>query len=344
MAARSPTLEGFRAVLKHPSLVLAEIAWRWSLGAAGLTLITFAFIEYLDTLPVTRGDLVLLRSSQPALISQAFLHILKGSGFRVVEAVVVLAVASAIAWIVVSGLGRAATLRALLGYFRESDPPAPETEPPAREVAHWQLRSLLGLNFLRVAVTLAAAVGGLAAFLAGGAVSPDSDPAPGSAFFVTACVILLVWLTWSTLNWFLSLASVFVVADGHDTFGAMWAAIELGRKRSGAIFAVGTWFGLAHIVAFVIVTTAVAFPLSLGAVLPAGVTFGGVLLVTLLYLAAADFLYVGRLAGYVAILKLPPAAKRVAPEFPGQPPSPVNPQSDRVDPDELILGDLPATT
>jgi len=335
MASRSPTLEGFRAILRRPSLGLAEIAWRWSFGAAGTALVTFALLEYLDTLPVTRGDLILLRTRHPALIGQAIQHIFKGSALRLVEAVIVLAVASAIAWIVIAALARAATLKALLGYFREYDQHAPGRESPGAdrgETENWRLRSLFGLNSLRVGVTLAAALGCLAALLAGGAVSPDNDPSPASAFFVTVCVVMLVWLAWSVVNWFLSVASVFVVAEGRDALGAMTAAVDLCRSRWGAIFAAGTWFGLAHIVAFIVATTVVAFPMGLATMLPAGVTLGGVLLVTLLYFAVADFLYVGRLAAYVAILKLPHAAVS----------QPVESISSRVDPDELILGDLPA--
>src|SRR5271156_310234 len=112
MIVRSPTLEGFRAILRRPSLGFAEIAWRWSFGAAAGLLITLSGFEYLDTLPVTRGDLVLLRTRQPVLISQAVGHIVHGSGFRLVEAFVVLALT--VGWILVAALARAATIKALL--------------------------------------------------------------------------------------------------------------------------------------------------------------------------------------------------------------------------------------
>ena len=49
-------------------------------------------------------------------------------------------------------------------------------------------------------------------------------------------------------------------------------------------------------VVFVVASSAVAFPLGFAEVLPGGMVFGGVLLVTLLYFAVVDFLYVGRLA------------------------------------------------
>jgi hypothetical protein len=327
-------------MLWRPTFGLAEVAWRWSFGFACWALLAFSFFEYLRSLVVTRGDLLLLRSRQPILISEALAHIFSGSGFRVVETIMILATCLAIGWIVVASLARAVTINALLGYFSEF-----ENSPVFRErTGISRLHSLFGLNFFRVAATLAATIGCLAALLLGGAVSPAGNPAPGSAFLVFLSVVLLVWLVWSMMNWFLSLAAVFVVAEGQGTFGAIGSAVALCRNRPGSVFAAGTWFGLAHMCAFVLATSVVAFPLGLAGVLPAGIVLGGVILVTLLYFAVADYLYMGRLAAYVAILELPQT--RVLTDTAGSvPPATtgvLTTRSDSVDRDELILSDLPA--
>jgi len=344
MKLRSPTLEGFRAIFRRPLFGLAEIAWRWSFGGAASLLLVFTFFEYLDTLPVSKSDLFLLRTRQPALISRAVLHIFRGSSFRVVETAIVLVLALGFAWVVTVSLGRAATLNALLAYFRESDVSTSDHKEKS-----WRLRSLFGLNLLRFATTLAAAVGCVAAILLGAAVSRPTDPAPGSALLIILTVTVLVWLAWSTLNWFLSLAAIFVVADGHDTFDAIAAAVELCQTRPGSVAAAGTWFGLAHVTAFVIASSVVAFPLGFAAVLPTGVVLGGVLLITMLYFAVTDFLYVSRLAAYVAIAEMPEPP--VKPEI-AQPPlldGGNDVESDTlsrpaVDASELILSDIPAST
>jgi hypothetical protein len=335
MKQRSPTLEGFRAIFRRPSFGLAEIAWRWSFGAASGLLLAFSFFEYLDTLPVSKGDLFLLRTSQPAFISRALLNIFRGSAFRAVETTAILALALAAAWIVVASLARAATLEALIAHFRESDASTPE------DIKNWRLRSLFALNFFRLGAMLAAIVGCIAAFLLAGAVSPPTDPAPGSAFLIILTVAMLVWLAWSTLNWFLSLAAIFVVADGQDAFGALAAAVDLCRARPGSVFAAGTWFGLAHITAFVVATSMVAFPLNFAALLPAGVVLGGVLLISMLYFAIADFLYMGRLAAYVAMVEMPDSAVS-AETAPPTLPHPV--AQDPIDASELILSDVPASS
>jgi hypothetical protein len=335
MTRPSPTLEGFRAILRRPSFGLAEIAWRWSFGAAAGLLLLFAFVEYLDTLPVSKGDLLLLRTSQPLLISRAVLHIFRGSAFRVVETAVVLVLTLGAAWILVASSARAATLEALLAHFRQ----AGVSTSCHKQKESWRLRSLFGLNFFRLSATVAATVGCFAAVLLGGAVSKPTDPAPGSVLLIILTVTMLVWLAWSTLNWFLSLAAIFVVADGQDTFGAITAAVDLCQTRPGSVFAAGTWFGLAHLTAFVVASSVVAFPLGFAAVLPASVVLGGVLLITLLYLAVTDFLYIGRLAAYLAMVEMPgaPVSTGIAP--------PLSPQSSpAVDASELILSDVPASS
>ncbi len=328
-------------MFSRPSLGLAEITWRWSFGAAASSLLAFSFFEYLDTLPVSKSDLLLLRTSQPALISRAVLHIFHGSAFRVVASFIVLALALGVAWIVIASLARAATLKALLDYFRGDG---------VSSAKNWRLRSLFGLNFLRLGAALAAVAGCLGAFLLPGYASRPDDPAPVSALLITLTVAMLVWFTWSTLNWFLSLAPIFVVADGQDTFGAIAAAVNLCRIRARSIFAAGTWFSLAHLTAFAVASSVVAFPLAFTAILPAGVVLGGVLLVALLYFAITDFLYVGRLAAYVAIIEMPeppPVATATAqPPIPrgGASPDLAFPSSQAVDASELILSDLPASS
>jgi len=342
MKRRSTTLEGFCSLWRQPSLGVAEIAWRWSIGAAAVSLSVITFFEYLDTLTVTRGDLLLLRTRQPTLISQAMAHILRGSGWHALEAMALLALGLAVGWIVISALARAATIRALLAYFRKQ-PGTSGVHAEERLSSGWRLSSLLELNFFRVALTLTALGGFFAAFVLGMAVSPAENPSPGAAFLLILSVIVLVWLVWSVLNWFLSVAAIFVIRDGQNAFASIAATLDLCQNRTGSVFAAGTWFGLAHVVCFFVATTVVAFPLGLASVLPPGITIGGVLLITLLYFAVVDFLYMGRLAAYVAMLEFP---EPIAIESPGLPPSKPSVSDSRlnsaVDADELILSDHPA--
>jgi len=344
MNSHSPTLEGFRVMFRRPSLGLAEISWRWSLGFAAGILLFFSFVEYLDTLPVSDADLLLLRSHQPFLISHAILHIFSGSGPRLVAAGLVLIFAMTLAWIGTASFGRGATLKGLVDYFGEDKIQSARPNFSAGEGAK-QFRSLAGLNFFRVGVTLAALVSCVGGLLLAGFASSTADPSPGSATLIFLSMIMLVWLAWAMLNWFLSLAAIFVVADGRDAFGAVASAVDFCRARTGPVLAAGTWFEVAHVVVFVVASSVVAIPLAFSGVLPAGVILGGVLLVALLYFAIVDFLYVGRLAAYVAVLSFPEqslVSQTVqSPLTDSGSQSSLTPRSGSgIDPDELILSDI----
>src|SRR5882762_6725794 len=318
MAVWSPTIEGFHSVSRKPVVPVAEVAWRWSFGAAAWVLLGLGVLEYLDTLPVSSTDLLMLRTGHPLLVSNALSHIVRGTGFRLVLASVFLFSALAILWILLASIGRAATLDALIGDIRKrarvsldetrdiaSDVPSmageAEDAPPP-----WRLRSLAGLHFFRAALALAACAGGLGAVILAGFASSKTDPHPGIVFFLALTLLLLVWMAWSWVSWLLSLASIFVVRQGQDTFGALSSSVGLCRDRMGAVTAVGAWFGLAHLVLFVVATSVVTFPMAFAQVLPGTYLLTAVVLLTLAYFAIVDTLYIGRAAGYVAILEVPP--------------------------------------
>jgi hypothetical protein len=371
MKSRSPTLEGFRVMLRRPTLGMAEVAWRWSLGTAACLLLSFAFVHYLDTLPVSNADLLFLRSRQPFLISQTIAHLFRGSGFRLIVVMTVTLAAVAVGWVVAASLGRVATLRWLVEHFRglkqvssdihisgqDSPTGAAQKGPGAEELAaetaghprnsallSQHLTSLGGLCFLRVALTFAATFGCVGAIILAALASSAKEPHPGLAFLIMVPLVCLVWLFWSVLNWFLSLAPIFAVRDGQDTFGSVSAAIRFCRDRMGAVTAVGFWFGLAHLAAFILATTFVSFPIAFARAIPLGIVLGGVLLVTLLYFVVADFLYAGRLAAYVAITELPesPPVRLGIVELPPHDARPLDLSSALAQAsDDPILSDLP---
>jgi hypothetical protein len=334
-SAPSPTIEGFRVMFGRPIFAFAEITWRWCVGLAGSLLALLTVAICLNTLPVSRLDLLLLRSRQPGLIARSLANIFRGSSARLLLALVILALALTLLWIVAASFGRMATIKALIGVFRS---PSSQT---ARESHPWRLKPLIALHFFRAAAFVAAFAAGFAPFAVLRASQATLDG--GNALLIAAVIGLLIALAWSMVNWFLSLAAVFVVCRGDDTFGAMGGAIDLCRERPGPVFAVGTWFGLAHAGAFTVATFLGMFAMGLFGALPASVGVIALLVVTLCYFAVADFFYMGRLAAYVAILELPEAQLMVAPERPIVPPDGhgiVRPSA-AVDRDELIVSDLP---
>jgi hypothetical protein len=321
MTRRSPTLEGFKILFRLPSLGLAEIAWRWSFGFAVLALLAFSFREYLSTLPVTAAEMFLLQSRQPLLVLQAVARILQGSGPRAILGVIVLTPALTLAWIVLASLGRIVTLKSLFESFGMNT--------PSRDTGRFS--SLMGLNFLRAAWLLAALIGVVGAVVLAGRASSKTDSLPGAGLLIFWMLTMFIGLAWSTLNWCLSFAAIFVVRDNQTTFSALASAAGFCLNRPGSMAAAATWFGIAHAVAFTIAMSAVAFPLGLAEVLPGAMVMGGVILVAVLYFAVVDFLYVGRLAAYVYLMEFPETIQPVS----------AQPVSRQPVSDDDILSDIP---
>jgi len=342
MRSVSPIVEGFRAAFRRPSVTFGEIVWRWSVGATATALFFFGFFEYLNTLPVTSGEMLLLKTRQPYLVGQAIAHILHGSLNRAVMSLMLAAVLMGVLWIVAASVGRIATVEALISYFREKFAIGPDFghgigRIAASDAATSAFPALLRLNFLRAVVALAAIVGFLGAGIMAGLASPAKNPQPGLAFVLFLPLAALVWLTWWVLNWLLSLAGVLAVRDQGSAMDAISDAVGMCRDRTGAVFAVSTWSGLAHLLVFGAGTTAVSVPLGFTGIVPGQIVLGAAMVVTLIYLAVVDWLYMARMAGYVCIVELPEAL------FAPPPPAPVVPipVQTTIDRDEPILSDIP---
>jgi hypothetical protein len=201
---------------------------------------------------------------------------------------------------------------------------------------------LLRLNFLRAAVALAAVFGFAGTSILAGFASPDTNPQPGLAFLVFLPLAALVCLVWWLLNWLLSLAGMFVVRNDDNAIGAISTSVIFFREHIGPVFAVSTWTGLAHLIAFVGASVVASMALAFAGVVPWRLVVVATVFVTLAYFAVADWLYMSRLAGYVCIAETPEALLApLPPTQPAPPPITVPPLQTTIDRDEPILSDVP---
>jgi hypothetical protein len=196
------------------------------------------------------------------------------------------------------------------------------------------LRSLIGLNFLRVAVMLAAILALVGAAVLASFASTDKNPRPGLVFILFLPLAGLICIVWSALNWLLSLAGIFAVRDRFDALGAVSSAVNSSRERSGPISAVSAWTGLAHLTVLSVAGTAVSMPLAFIHIAPSRLVIATIIFVALFYFAVVDWLYMVRLAGYVCIAEMPEALAESAP-------LPAPPPQTSIDREEPILSDLP---
>jgi hypothetical protein len=307
MSSTSPISDGFRTALREPAIVLAEIAWRWTFCLAALAIAMGSFVAYLDVLPVSNIEILALRGHPRWLIADAIAHILH-SGPRLVRLAAIVLPAIFVLWVAAATVGRAATLKALL-----------------RRQGRVALSPQLGLNFLRASVALASLIGYLGALILAGRVAADgADIRPGIFSIVFFALGAAITIVRSRLNWFLFLGAIPAARGGHDTFTAISEAVALFRRHPSKFAGAGAVFGMIHGVLFAFCTVVCLLALSLTGKVPPAATLFLLAVITLAYFATVDFLYIARLAAYVAIDecgRTPPAT--VMPE--SLPPAPEPP-------------------
>lgn len=325
MASSSPTAEGFRLIFRRPSIPLAELAWRWSFAGAACFLVAAFLLEYGESLGVTTLDRLLLGTQQPILVWQAIRHIFQGSAVRFTEGGIVLAVALTIAWIVLASLGRLVVLRAM----------RQEYEMSGDDGWRLPLQSLMGLNFLRAAAAFAGGVGKIGAVLLASSLWASTHMKAGDAARVSMALLVVVITCWATLNWLLSTAAVFVVAEQDDAVAAIGSTVRLCWEQMGRVVVVGVLFGLIHFGGFLTAWGAGFTVLGLGGALGSGPTLFLAFLIFVAYFGVAGFLYTARLAAYLAIIR----NDQVQDATRAEPRGPV--RQSAVDPSELILSDVP---
>ena len=264
-------------MLRGPALALGEIAWRWAFGAAAWTLVIFALRRILAQVDITQAELLLSRHSDIFLIADACAHILVQVLPQLGRECLVLAPAITVLWIAAATLGRAVTLQSLFS-----------TDNP-------HFGALLALNFIRAVFTLATLVAFLGAlFLSGLMISPQS---PIAAALVGILVAALIGFFWSIVNWFLALAPIWIVRDGRPAIRSIADSVDLYRRGPGPYFGIASGFGFLRGAALV---AAFVAALIASRATPA-VSFALCVVIALIYFAVADFLYIARLAAFVAL-------------------------------------------
>jgi len=296
MPAPNPARAGLAAVLRRPAIVAIEIAWRWTFGAAALLLVAFVWLEFLRGIEISEAEYALTHSAPLLAVADAIARVLAANYAPLLRAAAVLLPGVALLWVIASSVGRALTLRLLL--------------EPARALRY---SALVGLSFFRAALALAALGGYVAAaILAGLAAGGPERPDVGVFIAVFFPMMFLVVGLWAVLNWFLSVAPLFAVRDGDDTFAAFAHAVRWFRRRPAVFTSIGTLYGVLRLVALVVVTV-LCFMLAAAVDLisVAGVAVG-IALFSLLYFALADLLYVARLAAYAELMREIPVETRHA--------------------------------
>jgi len=289
----NPITQGIKSVARDPALFLVEILWRWSFVIVACLLIASAGAMLLGPLHIGNAWDSASRSRDPQRMGQLALMVLLILGVKAIIAAIAVPLAIALLWGIFSALGRFVTVKRLRA-----------------GLSSLRFRSILALQLLRgfiswfCLILLAAAIFGETLIATRG-----SKPDLLLFYLMIMPSVVLIGAFWLVCNWYLSLAAIF--GRKEQTFrGAIRQARQTVRLQRSDFAGTGFVFLLIRI-ALLLVGVAIC-GLTSGMAGSSPQNYFALLMVVLLaYLTVVYFLYMSRMAAYLAL-----AAARVEPGGP----------------------------
>jgi hypothetical protein len=297
----NPLRTGFQEVLRDPALLLTELAWRWSFGLITIFVSLVSGFILFGTVQLNSRRLEAMSAFTPWQQANELASTLVAVGPLLVRVVIVAAFVLAFCWIVLSSIGRRATLA------------RPGFALPV------SFRFCLVIQSLRATCALGSIVAWIAAGLLAGLLVGGSGkgavPRAALAASILLPALVIIVSAWATANWILSIAPLFPGERWTDSMLNTWKWCRCQREK---LFEIGIVIGVLR---GVLLAIALMISIAVSTVVTnTQIAAADLIAITLLYFLIADFLYVGRLAAFVK-LKNTALQQQLRPADPGQVPS-----------------------
>jgi hypothetical protein len=279
----NPITQGLRTVSRDPLIFMLEILWRWLFGLLTGLLVFGVGIILLGPLPIGNRWAATWNSHDPQIIGSFLVAIILLLGSKLIVAAALLPIAIALMWAILSSAGRGITVKRLRAGM-----------PSLR------FRSIMALQFLRSFLTWFCFVLLIAAIV-GEALIATRGPKPDLVqyYLMASPSIIFISGFWVVMNWYLSLAAIFGL-EGQTFRGALRQTRQIVARQRSDFAGTGFVFLLFRILLLVVALAICGlFSRSAGTAPQSYVTL--VTVVALSYFAISDFLYMARMAAYLAL-------------------------------------------
>lgn len=279
----NPITQGLRTVMRDPAIFLVEILWRWSFAALACLLVIGVGLMLLGPLHVGHAWDTAWRSRDPQRMAQLLVTVLLILGMKAVIAALAIPVAIAFLWSIFSALGRFVTVRRLRA-----------------GLTSMRFRSILALQFVRGFVIWFCFVLFFGATI-GEALIASRGPKPDLLLYYLMVLpsVIVISVFWLTMNWYLSLAAFFG-REEQGFRGAVRQARQTVRQQRSDFAGTGFVFLLFRFVILLIAVAICGLTSGMEGTAPQSY-FVLLVVVSLAYFAIADFLYMARMAAYLAL-------------------------------------------
>jgi hypothetical protein len=275
-------------VFERPLLILIEVAWRWAFGVPFLAVCWFQARRILAELPLETSGVTGIDPQNPWVAAVQLANAWALYQPPVVAMLRWLLPVAALAWVVVSALGRGLVLKRM-----EPDLRLRLAEMIALQAAWLVLLALICWGWFRsiewVAATHMAASG-----------EPDLV---GYSIW-TIFLSLGFFTAWALVSWPLTIAPLLMLLEDCSAVSSLGRSLKLGRAFTGKLVEANLVMGIVKLALIVLAMVLSAAPLPFSDQLGPDAMHGIYALATLFYLVASDYFQVVRLKGFVEFWKM----------------------------------------
>ena len=276
-------VEHMSGVFRRPSLIAIEIGWRWLFGIPFLLVCWKQAQQILTAFPLESSGFNSIDTQNPWVAAVQIANVASYYEPHVLAVMRWLLPAAALAWVVISGLGRCLLLRRM------------ENRLPFRPVAMIILQAAWLVLFALTVWGWFGSMQWVAATHIAGAGEPDLI-----GYFIWAIFLSLGFFTaWALVNWVLSVAPLLALLEQRSTLSAFGQSLRLGKAFSGKLAEINLVLGIVKLALIVLAMVFSAAPLPFSDALGASAMHFVWAASGVFFLVANDYFQVVRLKAFI---------------------------------------------
>ena len=271
-------------------LIALEIAWRWIFGIPFLALLSIQADRVFAAVPADSAGLTALDAQNPWVAAVELARAWTLYRPHVLQAAAWVAPIAALAWIVISGVGRGLVLRRIDPAVRL------RFRPGAMMMLQAGWLALLGATCWGWFACMEWLV---ATHISGGG-EPDLV-----GFAMWAIFLSLGFFTlWALVSWPLSIAPLLMLLEDCSALSALGRSLRLGKPFTSKLAEINLVMGIVNLTLIVLAMVFSAAPLPFSDELGADALHWVNLIAVLFYLLASDYFQLVRLKGFEEFWKM----------------------------------------
>jgi hypothetical protein len=279
-------------VFSRPLLIATEVGWRWIFGMPFLAICWMQARQILAALPLESSGLNSIDSQNPWVGAVQLARVWTLYEPHVAAILRWLAPVAALAWVVVSGLGRSVVLQRIERGVARRVP----FRPLEMMVLQAGWLALLSATLWAWFRSMEWVTG---THFANGA-EPDLVGYAGWAIFLA----LGFFTAWALVSWVLSIAPLIMLLEGCNPVQALARSLRLGKAFTGKLVEINLVMGIVNLALIVLAMVFSAAPLPFSDELGSDAMHWIDALAVVFYLVASDYFQVVRLKGFVEFWKM----------------------------------------